>query len=93
MRNTAVRLAFLLVVSIIFSSGSALAGEVGQYDAVRLSDSIGLLVDTKEGHLWLLGGSMSADSEKVAGVLSYMGQLRPGGKMGDLIETIEIKRK
>ena len=67
--------------------------EIGRYQAMKIaletaSVSV-LIIDTKEGHLWVWGASTSGDLWD----LTYMGKARPGQKMGDLIESWNVEEK
>jgi hypothetical protein len=67
--------------------------EAGRYKAMKLqlqtaSVSV-LIIDTKEGHLWVWG----ADASGKLWDMTYMGKVRPGQKMGDLIESWNVEEK
>jgi hypothetical protein len=78
-------LAFLLTMV-----GSTVAVEYGRYQAMQIS--VGkkseyniFILDTKEGHMWLLETRESRIDGKLFGGLKYQGKLRPGQKAGDTI--------
>jgi len=43
------------------------------------------ILDTKEGHMWLLETKESRVDGKLSGGLKYQGKLRPGNKAGEII--------
>ncbi|MEJ2363960.1 MAG: hypothetical protein P8075_19105 [Deltaproteobacteria bacterium] len=68
----------------------ASAAEAGRYQALEIS--VGkkseyniFILDTKEGHMWLLETKESRVSGKLSGGLKYQGKLRPGNKAGEII--------
>lgn len=64
----------------------SLDGEnVGRFQAIKLSNTAVLFLDSKEGYIWL----WFAKGEIFA--LVYEGQLFPGAKMGDLIDSYRMK--
>jgi hypothetical protein len=58
---------------------------IGRFQGIKLSNNAVLFVDTKEGYIWL----WFAKGETFA--LIYEGQLFPGAKMGDLIDSYRMK--
>ena len=76
----------LLLVTVI----PTLAAEAGRYQALEIS--VGkkseyniFILDTKEGHMWLLETDESRVDGKLSGGLKYQGKLRPGNKAGEII--------
>ncbi|MCG6916860.1 MAG: hypothetical protein LJE89_04855 [Deltaproteobacteria bacterium] len=76
----------LLLVTVI----PTLAAEAGRYQALEIS--VGkkseyniFILDTKEGHMWLLETEESRVDGKLSGGLKYQGKLRPGNKAGEII--------
>ena len=68
----------------------ASAMEAGRYQALEIS--VGkkseyniFILDTKEGHMWLLETQESRVDGKLSGALKYQGKLRPGKKAGEVI--------
>ena len=68
----------------------ASAMEAGRYQALEIS--VGkkseyniFILDTKEGHMWLLETQESRVDGKLSGALKYQGKLRPGNKAGEII--------
>ena len=66
------------------------AAEAGRYQALEIS--VGkkseyniFILDTKEGHMWLLETKESRVDGKLSGALKYQGKLRPGNKAGEII--------
>jgi hypothetical protein len=80
-----------LALVLFFTTGvQSVAGEPGRYQAIEIS--VGkkseyniFILDTKDGHMWLLETKESRLHGKLAGDLKYHGQLRPGKKAGEII--------
>ncbi len=77
---------FMFLVTVI----PTLAAEAGRYQAIEIS--VGkkseyniFILDTKEGHMWLLETKESRVDGKLSGGLKYQGKLRPGNKAGEII--------
>ncbi|MGD2125668.1 MAG: hypothetical protein PVG99_06280 [Desulfobacteraceae bacterium] len=62
-------------------------GPVGRFQAVRVEDNSVFILDTKEGHYWIWGGSGSSGAVS----LIYGGRVRPGKRMGEIIESLSLK--
>jgi hypothetical protein len=75
-----------------------LAAAEQRYQAVPLSDGSDLgpekivILDTTAGHLWVWTESPATPSSSGGRYLIYQGQLRPGAKMGDIIQKQEWGR-
>ena len=84
----------LTILCLLLTAFPALAdSEAGRYKAIKLqlqtaSVSV-LIIDTKEGHLWVWGAAASGKLWD----MTYMGKVRPGQKMGDLIESWNVEEK
>ena len=84
----------LTILCLLLTAFPALAdSEIGRYQALKLqletaSVSV-LIIDTKEGHLWVWGAATSGELWD----MTYMGKVRPGQKMGDLIESWNVEEK
>ena len=75
---------------------------IGRYQAILIGGQKGrssavFILDTKEGHLWTWGLAV-VSMKKVVERITYKGRVRPGKKMGEVIEEIittgiEDKRK
>jgi hypothetical protein len=84
-------LVFALTLAFLLTTvGSTLAVESGRYQAMQIS--VGkkseyniFILDTKEGHMWLLETRESRIDGKLFGGLKYQGKLRPGKQAGDTI--------
>ena len=84
-------LVFALTLAFLLTTvGSTVAVEFGRYQAMQIS--VGkkseyniFILDTKEGHMWLLETRESRIDVKLFGGLKYQGKLRPGKKAGDII--------
>ena len=84
-------LVFALTLAFLLTTvGSTVAVESGRYQAMQIS--VGkkseyniFILDTKEGHMWLLETRESRIDGKLFGGLKYQGKLRPGKKAGDVI--------
>jgi len=59
---------------------------VGRFQALRLSNEAALILDTKEGHLWVW-------LAKGDTFLIYEGQVFPGARMGDVIDSYRLKQQ
>ncbi|RLA24530.1 MAG: hypothetical protein DRQ62_04905 [Gammaproteobacteria bacterium] len=95
-------LAFLLFLSALLLSHPASAEEdYGRYRAIVLEEggkpnSSGsvvprvFIIDSKEGHMWTLDQKAKLHDLKgtftLGTILTYQGQVRPGKKMGDIVE-------
>ncbi len=84
-------LVMALAVVVLFTTGiHPVAGESGRYQAIEISmgkksEYNIFILDTKDGHMWLLETKESRVDGKLSGGLKYQGQLRPGKKAGDII--------
>jgi hypothetical protein len=84
-------LVFALTLAFLLTTvGSTVVAESGRYQAMHIS--VGkkseyniFILDTKEGHMWLLETRESRIDGKLFGGLKYQGKLRPGKKAGDTI--------
>jgi hypothetical protein len=82
-----VGLASVLFLALGFS---ALAEGSGRYQALEInvgkkSEYNIFILDTKDGHMWLLETKESRVDGKLSGGLKYQGKLRPGNKAGEII--------
>jgi hypothetical protein len=82
-----VGLASVLFLAIEFP---ALAEGSGRYQAIEInvgkkSEYNIFILDTKDGHMWLLETKESRVDGKLSGGLKYQGKLRPGNKAGEII--------
>lgn len=84
-------LVFALTLAFLLTTvGSTVAVEFGRYQAMQIrvgkkSEYNIFILDTKEGHMWLLETRESRIDGKLFGGLKYQGKLRPGKKAGDII--------
>ena len=77
------------------------AGEPGRYEAIALHEggAVGqsgtlkpkvLIIDTADGHLWTWSEHQLLDATEegraYGSAIIYQGQLRPGRKMGDVVQ-------
>lgn len=53
---------------------------IGRFQAIKLSNDAIFIIDTKEGHIWIWVSKGDRH-------LIYEGQVFPGTKMGDIIES------
>ena len=56
----------------------------GRFQACPVAGEAVFIIDTKEGHMWLLQATDFGQAEEI--YLLYEGRVCPGGKMGDVIE-------
>jgi len=82
----------LVMTSALFLSTAipTLAAEAGRYQALEISvgkksEYTIFILDTKEGHMWLLETKESRVDGKLSGGLKYQGKLRSGNKAGEII--------
>ena len=80
------------LASVLFLAGGfpALAEGSGRYQALEInvgkkSEYSIFILDTKDGHMWLLETKESRVDGKLSGGLKYQGKLRPGNKAGEII--------
>lgn len=92
----------LIIITILLSAQPASADEEeGRYRAIvlnegghsKLSSSMVprvFIIDSKEGHMWTLDQKTKLHDAKndfsLGTILTYQGQVRPGKKMGDIVE-------
>ncbi len=57
----------------------------GRYQAVRMDSNAIFILDTQEGHLWVWV-IQKDNSGQSAEFLFYQGKVRPGSRMGELID-------
>ena len=74
-----------LAVITVLTVLPAKATEIGRYEAIQLDAASIFVLDTKEGHCWVVNATPSAPS------MIYTGQLRPGKKMGETIKPPKEK--
>ena len=90
---SAVVLILLIILTIAVSTP---AKDLGRYHAMEID--IGkkgeytiFILDTKDGHMWILATRKSRVDAKISGDLKYQGKLRPGKKEGEIIFHFGIK--
>jgi hypothetical protein len=76
----------ILAVSAVVTAVPAWAGEVGRYEAIQLDAASIFVLDTREGHCWVVNATPSAPT------MIYTGQVRPAKKMGETIKPPKEKR-
>ena len=92
-----------LLVSLAMFTGvtcgsAAYAAEVGRYRAIPLEgegpgrgSSRVLIIDSQEGHVWTWSGnelvSESGNSRRYGAAFIYQGKVRPGNKVGEIIDS------
>ena len=96
-----------LLLGLLSLAAPTGAAETGRYQAVVLpetgrsgpnmaTNSRVLILDTVEGHLWLWGENEAIrDGEsklKFGAVLTYEGRVRPGQRMGEVIDSAFEKK-
>ena len=75
---------------ILTTSVSTMAKEPGRYQAMEIrvgkkSEYTIFILDTKDGHMWLLETKESRVDGRLSGGLKYHGKLRPGKMEGEII--------
>lgn len=86
-------IAFVVLLALLISlttAVSALAVEPGRYQAIKIDIGKGgeyniFILDTKDGHMWILETKESRVDGKLSGALKYQGRLRAGKKAGEII--------
>ena len=81
---------FVLLASTI--TARAGESETGRYQALLIGGKDGrssaiFILDTQEGHIWTWGLAVIS-MNKVMERITYKGKVRPGTKMGDVIDEI-----
>ena len=76
----------ILAVSLVVTALPARASEVGRYEAIQLDATSIFVLDTREGHCWVVNATPSAPS------MIYTGQVRPAQKMGETIKPPKEKK-
>lgn len=76
----------ILAVSAVVTALPARASEVGRYEAIQLDATSIFVLDTREGHCWVVNATPSAPS------MIYTGQVRPAKKMGETIKPPKEKK-
>jgi len=75
----------ILAVGAVVTALPASASEVGRYEAIQLDATSIFVLDTREGHCWVVNATPSAPS------MIYTGQVRPAKKMGETIKPPKEK--
>ena len=73
---------------------SAVGGEIGRYQAFQMGTTGAPLIfvlDTAEGHGWAVTCRLS-DGIAEGWIMLYMGQVRPGQKIGELIDSFTAQK-
>lgn len=80
----------LISVILLTMSISPAMGASARYQAIEIS--VGkkseyniFILDSKDGHMWLLETKESRIDGKLSGGLKYQGRLRPAQKAGDIV--------
>jgi len=76
----------ILAVGAVVTALPASASEVGRYEAIQLDATSIFVLDTREGHCWVVNATPSAPS------MIYTGQVRPAKKMGETIKPPKEKK-
>jgi len=76
----------ILALSVANTALPARASEVGRYEAIQLDATSIFVLDTREGHCWVVNATPSAPS------MIYTGQVRPAKKMGETIKPPQEKK-
>ena len=76
----------ILAVGAVVTALPARASEVGRYEAIQLDATSIFVLDTREGHCWVVNATPSAPS------MIYTGQVRPAKKMGETIKPPKEKK-
>ena len=76
----------ILSLSVANTALPATASEVGRYEAIQLDATSIFVLDTRDGHCWVVNATPSAPS------MIYTGQVRPATKMGETIKPPKEKK-
>jgi len=76
----------ILAASAVVAALPAGASDVGRYEAIQLDATSIFVLDTREGHCWVVNATPSAPS------MIYTGQVRPAKKMGETIKPPREKK-
>jgi hypothetical protein len=73
------------LVSVLVFGGVtiATAGEAGRYEAIRMEGNAVFVLDTAEGHMWV----MNVYDVRMNTI--YFGKVRPGAKMGEVLDEYD----
>lgn len=75
-----------LVFMLVFGGLTiANAEEIGRYEAIRMDNSVVVVIDTAKGHMWVTGVGESLMT------MIYFGKVRPAAKMGDIVDIYRAK--
>ena len=84
---------FLPMFALLLITQISYAEEIGRYQAVEITKSASatadevFILDTKEGHMWVWSEYPTIPNLQKGGrSLIYMGKVKPGEKLGDIIE-------
>ena len=80
----------LALLVVLTTAASTSAAQPGRYQAMEIragkkSEYTIFILDTKDGHMWLLETKESRVDGKLTGGLKYQGKLRPGKNAGEII--------
>jgi hypothetical protein len=76
----------ILAAGAVVAALPAGASDVGRYEAIQLDATSIFVLDTREGHCWVVNATPSAPS------MIYTGQVRPAKKMGETIKPPKEKK-
>ncbi|UCG13499.1 MAG: hypothetical protein JSU72_03180 [Deltaproteobacteria bacterium] len=87
------RVGYVVMVALLLILTTAVslpAKEPGRYQAMEIERRTRgeyniFILDTKDGHMWILETEESSVDGKLSGGLKYQGRLRPGKKAGEII--------
>jgi len=85
----------LAIALVLIASTATKAQEAGRYWAVSVESKenpMVLVLDTKEGHLWLWERSVR-EEEKDVFRITYQGRLEPGERFGEVMKRGRPKEK
>jgi hypothetical protein len=86
------KIAFFFLILLVTSPAVAAGDDVGRYQAIALprtestSYTSVMILDTKEGHLWQWTSQPSIGQTPGGVYLRYLGKLKPGKAIGEVIE-------
>ena len=85
----------LIIMLTLLAAEPTKAEEVGRYQAVYMDSKHKpgvIILDSKDGHLWL-STRTTVEGDRDIYRIVYLGQVRPGEKVGEVIEHGKKKKK
>ena len=88
----------IILITVLTVVPFSFADEIERYHAVDISKSASsstnevFIIDKKEGHIWVWKEYPTIPNIQQGGrMIIYMGKVKPGQKLGDIIEQQQFK--